>query len=292
MRSILTILLAAVLAFSQNRLFCQDIPEETNKTVLLAILARNKAHTLPYYLRCLDNLDYDKKSITVYINTNNNDDDTETILRNWAKRNEDTYNKIIFESHHVDSLSSENPHAWHGARFRALGAIRQQSMLKTKEYGLDYYFVVDCDNFIAPETLRVLVQEDKPIIAPMLLAKPKLGDSYSNYFCDIDPVGLYKDHEDYYKILLKQKTGSFKVPVVHCTYLVNAEHIDKLRYVDGTDMWEFVIFSTSARNSGVDQYICNKQDFGFLLHPPENITLAEEAALVKQLFNQEVPIAQ
>jgi hypothetical protein len=254
-----------------------DLP---NKTVLLAILARNKAHVLPYFLQCINALEYNKKLITVYINTNNNADETEKILEEWAKTKKGEYKEIIFDSHQVQSLAQTNPHDWNAVRFKVLGAIRNKSMSQAKAYGCDYYFVVDCDNFITPCTLKELVMKDKPIIAPMLKAIPNPQDMYSNFFCDISQNGYFKSHPDYAMILHKEKVGTFEEPVVHCTYLVRSDCIDKLTYVDGTNDYEFVIFSRSARNSDVKQYICNEQNFGILLHPADTSTLQEEAKIM------------
>jgi Anp1 len=254
-----------------------------DKKVLLAILARNKAHVLEKYLKCLDSLDYNKKLITVYINTNNNQDATKEVLENWVKEGRDQYEKIIFESHEVDGAASTRPHEWNADRFKLLGTIRNKSLQMTKENQCDYYFVVDCDNFIAPCTLKELMSKDKPIIAPMLLAVPELGDGYSNYFCAITETGYFQEHPDYGKILRRSMQGTYKVPVVHCTYLIDAKVIDKLTYVDNTHDYEFVIFSRSARDNNIDQYICNEKQFGVLLHFYKDLTLEEEIQKVKQM---------
>lgn len=54
--------------------------------VLIAILAKQKEPALPLYLQCIEELDYPKSSIVLYIRTNNNRDRTETILRDWVGR--------------------------------------------------------------------------------------------------------------------------------------------------------------------------------------------------------------
>lgn len=251
------------------------------KKVLLAILARNKGHVLEKYLQCLDNLDYDKKLITVYINTNNNQDATQDILEKWVKQSQTQYGKIIFENHEVDGVASTRPHEWTSDRFKLLGTIRNKSLQMTKANQCDYYFVVDCDNFIAPCTLKELITKDKSIIAPMLQAIPEPGDCYSNYFCAATATGYYLDHPDYIKILRRTMQGTYKVPVVHCTYLIDAKVIDKLTYVDGTQDYEFVVFSRSARNNHIDQYICNEKEFGVLLHFYKDLTLEEEVQRVQ-----------
>jgi glycosyltransferase involved in cell wall biosynthesis len=248
------------------------------KKVLLAILARNKAHVLPLFLKCIDNLEYDKKLITVYINTNNNKDNTVELLENWMKQNKLKYAEVVYDHHEIE-IDDSAPHAWTEGRVRHLAKIRAESLRKTKEYGCDYYFVADIDNFVTPCTLRELIKKDKPIIAPMLKAIPEPSDFYSNFFYEISENGYFKDHPNFFKILHREMTGTFKVPVVHCTYLVKAEYIDKLVYEDGTNAHEFIIFCKSARKHNIDQYICNEKDFGLFLNffgDPGKLTLEDE----------------
>jgi SAM-dependent methyltransferase len=246
----------------------EKIEQEKKGKILLAILARNKAHVLMKYLECIDNLDYDKKLINIYINTNNNIDETESILEKWIKDNENNYEHIEYEKYDIEDMKniSSNPHDWTSTRFKILGNIRNKSLNKTLEYGCDYYFVIDCDNFIEPYTLKHLINEDKPIIAPMLIAYPEINDSYSNFFCDITPNGYYKNHNNYVKILKREIIGTLEVPVVHCTYLIKSEYIYDLNYIDNTQHHEFVIFSRFARNNNIKQYICNKEKYGTLVH--------------------------
>lgn len=267
---------ATLFHFSTSAMDSQD-------TVLLAILARNKAHTLPRYLKCIDNLDYNKQLITVYINTNNNVDNTKEILETWAKENQYKYRDIIFEKHEIKGLDETRPHEWTTERFKTLGAIRNKSIKKARDNFCDYYFVVDCDNFIKPYTLKELMKKKKPIVAPMLTAIPEREDTYSNFFSDITEDGYFKDHPNYRLIVDRNMVGTIKVPVVHCTYLIQTSYIDKLSYTDNTDDYEFVVFSRSARNNGVDQYICNDRDFGVLLHFYSNLSLEEEKNKVQSI---------
>jgi hypothetical protein len=258
--------------------------KETSPTVLLSILVRNKAHTLPTYLKCIENLDYDKKKISIYINTNNNVDETEEILKNWISNNAQNYASIEIESHQIQNLDGDNPHEWNARRFKALAAIRNKSLKKAIEKSSDFYFVVDCDNFISPQTLSHLVSKNKPIIAPILKAIPEPGDMYSNYFCAISSTGYYENHPDYAKIWSGSIKGTFNVPVVHCTYLIRRDALPLLNYMDGSNDYEFVIFSREARKHHVDQFICNELPFGTLLHYRTNISLKEERERFQQLL--------
>lgn len=256
----------------------------TNKTVLLAILARNKEHVLTKYLKCIDNLDYDKKLITVYVNTNNNADRTKEMLERWMMKNKDKYARFIYDNQDIKENPQTNPHDWPVKRFKILAEIRNLSLQKAIEAKTDYYFVVDCDNFIAPSTLKDLVKKDKPIIAPMLRSIPEPGDEYANYFYEVTPNGYFLDHPIYYEIVRRQKIGTFKVDVVHCTYLIKAEYLDKLSYLDDSKDFEFIVFSRNARKNHIDQYICNEKEYGVQLHFHQNISLQEEKRRIQAIL--------
>jgi len=51
--------------------------------VFVAVLAKQKEIVLPYWLDCLEALDYPKKRMILYVRSNNNTDATEAILRGW-----------------------------------------------------------------------------------------------------------------------------------------------------------------------------------------------------------------
>lgn len=268
--------------------FVVNAESSQDKTVLIAILARNKAHVLPQYLRCIENLDYDKKCITIYINTNNNKDETVSLLRDFVKNNKDQYASIEMEEHEVAKDLSESPHDWTFSRTSVLSEIRNKSLRKAKELCLDYYFVIDCDNFVTPPTLKDMVLENKPIIAPMLTCFPATN-GYSNFFYETDPNGYWKGHPLFEAIGNRSIIGTFKVPLVHCTYLIDARYIDKLSYsMDKDTFYEFIAFAKSAQKGEVDQYVCNKKEYGTLLHfPTTEISLEEEVKQVKAIFEKQ-----
>ncbi len=145
---------------------------------------------------------------------------------------------------------------------------------------------MDCDNFIAPYTLKSLIEKNKPIIAPLLHSLPEAHDVYSNFFADVDNNGYYKDHPDFFKISNREVVGTFKVPVVHHVYLIKSEVIDKLTYIDESSDWEFIVFSRSARHQQIPQYICNERDFGSFIHFYKNLSLNEEAKAFEHIHFQ------
>lgn len=231
--------------------------------VLIAILARDKEACLPLYLECMKNLDYPKENIFLYIRTNNNKDRTENILKEFIQANVLDYANIEFNnSQETSDLDNHRDHDWNYLRFKILGRIRNESMQKTIEHGCDFYFVADCDNFVLPHTLKKLVSYNLPIVSP-LLANDQ-GTLYANFHYDVDDNGYYKDNPQYSNIFSKTIKGIIDVKVVHCTYLVRTDVIDKLRYDDESGRYEYVIFSDSARKNNIPQYIDNTFDYGVI----------------------------
>jgi glycosyltransferase involved in cell wall biosynthesis/SAM-dependent methyltransferase len=233
-------------------------------TILLAILAKQKADALPLYLNCIEALDYPKSLIKLYIRTNNNTDATEQILREWVGRVGHLYAGVEFDAENVETnVEQFAVHEWNATRFRVLGHIRNVSLNRALDEKCDFYFVADLDNFVRPETLRELVALNLPIVAPLLRSIAP-NDFYSNYHAEIDANGYYKDSDQYQWILNQWLRGIHEVPVVHCTYLVRADVVRKLSYLDGSDRHEYVVFSASARKANVPQYLDNRQVYGYI----------------------------
>jgi len=243
---------------------------------------------LERYLKCIENLNYNKKLITIYIVSNNNIDNSYNIIENWAINNQEKYSYIEIERGDVKTLidTSSDPHNWTDIRLKILSFIRNKSLQKTKEYNCDYYFTIDCDNFINPDTLNDLIEEDKPIIAPMLIAFPEENDNYSNFFYDVTPNGYCKSHKNYNKILRRDMIGTFEVPVVHSTYLIKKEYIDNLSFMDETTHHDYVIFGRFARGNNIKQYICNKKNYGTCIHFNNNsISLDDEKVKILEYYS-------
>ena len=232
--------------------------------VLISILAKQKEPFLPLYLDCIEALDYPKQSIVLYIRTNNNKDNTETILREWVDKVGHNYAAVELDCRDVDApVQDFGVHEWNAMRFKVLAEIRNASLKKTAEHNCDFYFVSDVDNFIRPETLRELVSLNLPVVSPFLrsLAKERF---YSNYHSEIDANGYYVDSDQYFWILNRWARGIFEVPVVHCTYLVRADGIPELKSEDGSQRHEYVIVSDEARKAGIPQNVDNRQVYGYI----------------------------
>lgn len=250
--------------------------------VFIALLVKQKAAVLPLFLETLEAYDYPKDNIFLYIRTNNNTDDTEPILEAWIQENANKYRGLIYDKSNVsENIERFGVHEWNGERFRVLGRIRQESLRQCLETDADYYFVVDIDNFLLPETLRELVSLQLPIVAPLLRYAVaykenadnahnaeqlgvNMGRYYANYHDKVDDYGSIVPEDPYYKILDQKVRGLILCDCVHCTYLIKREYIDKLTYLEDSDRWEYMVFSASARRNNVPQYLDNRRIYGVL----------------------------
>ena len=232
--------------------------------VTIAILAKQKGHLLPYFLKLIENQTYPSSLIKLYIRTNNNTDNTAEVLEEWIERVKDKYSEIHYDNSDVpERVQDYSPHAWNSLKLTVLKRIRQDSIEWAKERKT-HYFVVDCDNFIVPDTLETLLQTNLPVIGPLLLNGDTPGSFYSNYHFVTDQHGYYKSSPLYHEVLFRHIKGLIDVEVIHCTYLVRNEVLPSVSYIDETDRYDYVVFSHTLRKAGIPQYIDNRKVYGKL----------------------------
>lgn len=230
--------------------------------VTIAILAKDKEHTLPLYLSCIEQQTWPKDKTYIYIRTNNNTDNTVTVLKEWCEKHQHHYADIFFDDTDVaERVEEYKQHEWNGVRFKVLGKIRQDSVNWAHEHN-SHYFVIDCDNFVLPETVEAMVKTNMAIVAPFL--RCTTNHWYSNFHVVTDENGYYGPSPFYYNFLDQEIKGLIDVEVVHCTYLIRHEVLDKVSYDDDSWRYEYVIFSDSARKQHIPQYLDNRKIYGYV----------------------------
>ncbi|KAI1891637.1 hypothetical protein AGOR_G00145830 [Albula goreensis] len=254
--------------------------------VMIAILARNAAHSLPHYLGCIDRLDYPKDRIAIWAATDHSLDNSTAMLREWLKRVQGLY-------HYVEWRPMDEPHSytdewgpkhWPASRFNHVMKLRQAALRAARERWADYILFVDSDNLLTnPRVLTLMMAENLTLVAPMLESR----SLYSNFWCGITPQGYYKRTPDYVPIREWKRLGCFSVPMVHSTFLLDlrrsasqelAFHPPHPDYSWAFD--DIMVFAFSAREAGVQMYICNREHYGFLpvpLKPQQNLEDEEES---------------
>jgi collagen beta-1,O-galactosyltransferase len=244
-------------------------------TVFLAIIARNADHILHNYLGYIENLDYPKDRMIVWITTDNNIDNTTAMLKEWMSNVRNSYTDVIMEE---DADPTFNPgnvvYGWDEDRLVHISRLRQRALDVARQKWADYIFYVDVDNLLVnDQTLKILVQKNKPIIAPMLSTSVK-DEAYSNYWCGTGNDGYYKRTPLYIPTKQWQRNGTFMVPMVHSTMLVNlrlkgSKDVNYLPPPEGYtgSIDDIILFALSAKKAGLYMYLTNEGVFGYLMNP-------------------------
>lgn len=230
------------------------------RDVVVAILAKDKAVTLPLYLRCILDQTFPKNRIHIYIRANDSSDNTNEILQAWVDRHGSLYKSVTADYTDIGGLRRYANHEWNDHRFSVLARVRQDSVEFARRLGCDY-FVVDLDNFIIPNTLQNLVDTGLPVVGPMLRS---VNTVYANYHFATDPNGYFFGSREYYDVLDGKVRGLIAVNVIHCAYLMRHETLHHARYDDGTKRFEYVMFSDHLREMGIGQYLDNRQIYGLV----------------------------
>lgn len=248
--------------------------------VFFHILAKDKAKLIDYWLsENLDKMDYPKDRVRLYFRTNNNNDDTQFLIQGWIddqKIKGIEWRSIDFDFDDVpEQVQNYGVHEWNAERFKVLGRLRQEGIEQALALDCDYYYVCDVDNFTLPHTLSTLVKHNLPVVAPLLMSADPEQPAYANYHNMATPNGYFMDNDAYYHILGRRVKGLIKCDVVHCTYLIRKDILPQIKYLDGTDDYEYVIFSRELRRLGIPQYLDNQEVYGYL-STRENLEACQE----------------
>lgn len=248
--------------------------EPSNDTIFVGIIVKDYDQLMPFFLKSIDNLDYNKKQLQIQFNNSNSNPHIQKLLEEWAEKNKNAYKNIACVNN-ADLFSSKESVV---DKNKIFGEIKDSYLAKSKELNSAYCFILSSDVFILPSILKQLIKKNKPIISPLLRPIPEVEDPFRNFFLDITENGYYKDHADYYAISNRLKLGTFKVPCVSYVYLIQPSAYNKLSFTNHFIDWEFLSFSKSARENTIDQYLCNEKEFGFFLHFNKEMTKEEERA--------------
>ncbi|XP_015221965.1 probable inactive glycosyltransferase 25 family member 3 isoform X2 [Lepisosteus oculatus] len=269
------LLVSAWLAGAQGYFSEEKLHQESKiqpPTVVVAIIARNAAHSLPYYLGAIERLSYPKDRISIWAATDHNIDNTTAILREWLTVMQKYYHYVEWRP--MDNPTSYpgemGPKHWTNGRYEYLMKLKQAALNFAKRRWADYILYCDTDNILTnPETLSLLVAENMSVVAPMLDSQT----AYSNYWCGITPQGYYRRTAEYFPTKHRHRSGCFPVPMVHSTFLLDLrkEGVKKLAFHPPHPdySWPFddiIVFAFSCRVS-VQMYVCNKDRYGYLNVP-------------------------
>ncbi|CAN0422230.1 unnamed protein product [Lampetra fluviatilis] len=148
------------------------------------------------------------------------------------------------------------------------GEARNMAMdLCRQDKACDFYMSIDSDVVLTnQQTLKILIQQNRGVIAPMVSRHGKL---WSNFWGALSLDGFYARSEDYIDIVEGKRVGVWNVPYMSSVYMVNGsllraelkmKNIFMLNKQD-SDM----TFCVNVRALGVFMYITNVVEFGRLI---------------------------
>ncbi|XP_029047412.1 glycosyltransferase 25 family member [Osmia bicornis bicornis] len=259
-------------------------------SVLIAILVRNKAHTLPYFLTFLEQLNYPKSRIHLWIRSDNNIDKSIEVLSTWLSRTANEYHGVETNFNEKSiGFEDENGIAhWSTQRFLHVIKLREDALNAGRNIWADFIWMLDADVFLTnANTLNELILKNQTAVAPLL----KSDGLYSNFWAGMTSDYYYLRTDKYEPILFREETGCFNVPMIHSAVLIDLRtHLsDRLTYdpknlnhYDGpTD--DIITFAVGANKSGVPLFICNDNIYGNIIVPLEETeTIAED---IQRLIN-------
>uniref|UniRef100_A0A8C9STB1 procollagen-lysine 5-dioxygenase n=1 Tax=Scleropages formosus TaxID=113540 RepID=A0A8C9STB1_SCLFO len=131
----------------------------------------------------------------------------------------------------------------------------------------DYYFSIDADVVLEnPDTLRILIEENKQVIAPMLSRHGKL---WSNFWGALSPEGFYARSEDYIDIVQGKRVGVWNVPYITQVYLIRGmtlrTRLAQIGLFSQQGQDPDMAFCRIVRDQGIFMFVSNRDVFGHLV---------------------------
>ena len=113
-------------------------------TIFLAIFARNKETSLPYFLTLLQDQDYPKNRIKLWIKTDHNVDKTVEIIETWISNVTNLYHSVNLttdDGNHFKFDDDKGPTSWSLKRFKHLIELKEKALNVARENWADFIFV-------------------------------------------------------------------------------------------------------------------------------------------------------
>ncbi|KAK6627018.1 hypothetical protein RUM44_009495 [Polyplax serrata] len=259
----------------QRVIVCDNVNKEP--TIFVALFARNKEITLPYFLWLFEKQDYPKDRISLWIKSDHNIDGTVEILETWLSTTEHLYHSVdvSLNREEIGFPNEKGPVHWTNDRFQHMIQLREEALIMARKKWADFILFLDCDAFLTNnQTLKYLVTQNMTVTAPML----KSVGFYSNFWCGMTDKYYYLRTDDYQPILKNERKGCFNVPMIHSAVMINLrkEDSDYLTYNSSNvenyngPVDDIITFALSANQSGVGLHICNEEQFGYVMLPLES----------------------
>ncbi|XP_072047684.1 procollagen-lysine,2-oxoglutarate 5-dioxygenase 1-like [Amphiura filiformis] len=235
------------LGCEEDRIRITDLPVHQLPNVMLAIFIIVPTPFIDEFFQKIRALQYPKNKIDLFIN--NQKMFHYDVAKNFTEQAKKEYRSV--QSYIPADGFSE-------------GEARMKAVEHFLELDCQYYFNVDADvQIVQPYTLKLLIEQNRPILAPLVSRHGKL---WTNFWGDLTPDGFYARSEDYLEIVKYKRLGVWNGAHISYIYLIKG---DTLRehppnfVIEGLD--PDMAMCRTYREKGVFMYVDNRHDYGHLI---------------------------
>ncbi|XP_006564743.1 procollagen-lysine,2-oxoglutarate 5-dioxygenase 3 isoform X1 [Apis mellifera] len=246
-------------------IMCWEGTIELNKTIpesypiiLIAVFIERPTPFLNEFLATIYQQDYPKSKLHLFVH--NNVEYHQDVINSFMKNVGYEYNtsKLVSVNDAMNEVDARN-------------------------LAMDYCLLKECSGYFSIDsishldnkyTLKLLVEQQREIIAPLLVRPYKM---WSNFWGAIMDDGFYARSFDYMDIVKNERRGLWNVPFISNCYLINSTLIrnkeTRPSYSEG-DLDTDMAFAYANRERSIFMYVSNRLDFGHLVNPDSyDITL-------------------
>ncbi|KAJ8021793.1 Procollagen-lysine,2-oxoglutarate 5-dioxygenase 1 [Holothuria leucospilota] len=238
------------LACGEGRLDLRSIQEKDYPTVMIALFIEQNSPFIDDYFNSIEDLEYPKDKIHLFIHVN-----------------------VMLHYHHAKDFAAK----WESdyvttkviipAYGKSEGEARNEALDLMNQLECDYMFTVDSNvRLNNPEILKLLIEQNRPVIAPLVNIPDKL---WSNFWGDINADGFYARSDDYIDILKGNRKGIWNVPFVSSVYLIMGKRVRPPNTPSFTSSVGYdadMTFCSNLRNKGIFMYVMNIYEAGRILN--------------------------
>ncbi|XP_063001547.1 procollagen-lysine,2-oxoglutarate 5-dioxygenase 1 [Elgaria multicarinata webbii] len=248
----------------------EDLKEDALPVVLIGVFIEQPTPFLSQFFQRLLKLRYPKKRTQLFIHSRENHHDSRVVA--FVNEHEQEYRsvKVIGPGDRLENADARN-----------MGAD-----LCRQDPKCEYYFSLDAEVALKnPDTLRILIERNKFVIAPLV---SRLGKLWSNFWGALSAEGYYARSEDYVDIVQGRRTGLWNVPYISSVYLIKGNvlrsHLTQTDLFHSGKLDADMAFCDNIRKQSIFLFVTNQQQFGHILSV-ENYQTSHLHNDLWQIFN-------
>lgn len=240
--------------------------------ILLAIFIEHPTPFISDFFARLLHLAYPKERMDLFIH--NAAEYHEVHVNDFLENHKHKYNSVLY-LRHGDGFKE-----WHA---------RNLGLEECFKLNCDFYFSVDSDaQLLEVNTLRILIEQNRPIISPMLV---RLKSLWANFWAALSSDGYYARSHDYVDLVKSNRKGLWNVPYISNCYLIQGKVLKNREkfpsFINGL-LDPDMAFCKNVRDLGLFMYVSNLDDFGHLVNSETFDTSLLNSELRELYQNQKV----